>query len=349
MIAELYDKTLFVILLSTAWCAASLYPVLGPVATVGYLVWGYSFILLAVLDSQLNNKLIRFLYTASFLGVGYTALLTPLLVGLTLLNTLVFQYAGYNYASLTVYIAVGSATILSLYAVSKSYYVAVRQETIDLGLDTEYSVAHISDLHIGATLGARRLQNVAQTIEDIDPDFTVITGDIFDGSGWPNQATLQPLASIDDIYVSRGNHDYYFGGQALEQLHNIGATVLANEATKVQDIYLAGVDDIEYPNQIPSQEIDSLSDQSEQASILLYHRPDETEAFKDSTFNIMLSGHTHNGQIYPVKWLSSFSYKYLYGLHTFGEQYLNVTSGAGTGGPMMRLGTKNEVCLITIT
>jgi predicted MPP superfamily phosphohydrolase len=348
MIAELYDKTVFLIVLSTAFSALMIYPALGPALTIAYIAWGYSFILTASLDSAFNNEVVRFLYTVSFLGVGFTAILTPLLVVFSLLDWLLLQYVGLTYSSSTTTAAVALAIFLAVWAIIKSFYVSTRRVDFDLGVENPIHIAHISDLHVGATLGRQRLKQVVSSIKNIQPDFTVITGDILDGSGWPQNGSLEPLEELDLVFASRGNHDYYYGENTLERLEEANIKCLLNEAVIESDVFIAGVDDKEYPNQVPAQEITSFNPPTDLTSILLYHRPEEVDVFQDSSFDIMLSGHTHNGQILPLKWLASFVYTYLYGVYEFNGKYLNVSSGAGTGGPMMRLGTNNEVCHIVI-
>jgi predicted MPP superfamily phosphohydrolase len=348
MIAELYDKTVFLIVLSTMFSALMIYPALGAALTVAYAVWGFSFILTASLDSAFNNGIIRFLYTASFLGVGFTAILAPLLVAFTLLDWLLLQYVGLTYSSSTAIAAVTLAIILAVWGFVKSFYVYTRRVDLEVGRDEPIHIAHISDLHVGATLGRQRLKQVVSTIKDIQPDLTVLTGDLLDGSGWPQKGSLKPLERLDTVLASLGNHDYYYGENTMERLEEAGITCLRNQAVVESGLYVAGVDDKEYPDQIPAQEITTFNPPGDQTSVLLYHRPEEVDIFKDSSFDVMLSGHTHNGQILPLKWLASFVYTYLYGVYVFDDKYLNVSSGAGTGGPMMRLGTNNEVCHIVL-
>ena len=348
MIAELYDKTVFLIVLSTAFSALMIYPALGPVLTIAYIAWGYSFILTASLDSAFNNQVIRFLYTVSFLGVGFTAILAPLLVGFSILDWLLLQYVGLTYSTSTTIAAVTLAVILAVWATIKSFYVLKRRADFDVGVEETVHIAHISDLHVGATLGRQRLKQVVARIKDIKPDFTVITGDLLDGSGWPQNGSLNPLKELDTVLASLGNHDYYYGENTMKRLEEADINCLRNEAVLEKGLFIAGVDDKEYPDQIPAQEITSFNPPSDHTSILLYHRPEEVDVFQDSSFDIMLSGHTHDGQILPLKWLASFVYTYLHGVYKFNGKYLNVSSGAGTGGPMMRLGTNNEVCHIVI-
>lgn len=344
MLEELYDKTVILLTIATAFCALTIYPVIGPLVTTGYLIWAYSFFLTPILDRAFDNKPVKLLYTLSFTGAGFTAVLTPILGGVLVLDAIITQYTGISYSVTAIKIGFYTGLLLTLYGVIKSYYIHVREEIIDLNLDTELHLVHVSDLHIGASVGRKRMETIVEKIRDIDPDYTVITGDTLDGSGWPVAANLAPLRRLNSVYASMGNHDYYFGDDSEAYLEENGVTVLRNESTNNDDIFITGVDDIEYPDQVPSKHILDEDVPSDVPSILLYHRPDEDDAFKSSDYDVMLSGHTHNGQIYSNRFLLYLFYTHLYGLYIFEDnKYLNVTSGAGTGGPPIRLGTTSEI------
>ena len=349
MFNHLYDSVLGLLVLSTAVCAVLVYPVFGAGWTTAYAALSLLFFITTAVDRWVDNTVARWAYTASYLIPGFTAILTPILVGFTVFAAALSQYTGVLYTGIAVQSAVYTALVLSTYAVLKTFFIQTREETLDFGLDEPLTIAHCSDLHLGATLGLTRVTQVVDIIDEYDVDMTCLTGDLFDGSGWPQANNLEPFDRLDNVYVSLGNHDYYYGDHAKKMIRGSSMTLLDNTSMTTDEATLVGVTDTEYPQQVPGEHIQSLDPgQQDKLNILLYHRPEEIDVFQASTYDIMLSGHTHGGQIFSVKQIARLTYKYLEGLFRFDDKYLNVSSGAGTGGPTMRLGTANEVCILHI-
>ena len=96
--------------------------------------------------------------------------------------------------------------------------------------------------------------------------------------------------------------------------------------------------------------LDSLkSDFLGKPNILLYHAPTNIEQIKEAGVNLELCGHTHKGQLFPLKYIVNLIYKgYGYGLHQFGDYTLYVSSGTGSWGPPMRTGSDSEIVVITL-
>lgn len=345
MLAELYDSTAILLAVATALCAMLIYPVVGWWATALYIAWGSSIFLASSIDSYVDHTIVRTLYVISHLATGFTAILTTYLSVAVLATVLVSQYTAFQVANTLTATALIAAGLTAIGSVAYAYVIKTTTSHIAV---LDHDVAHISDLHLGASHGQRRLERVVDRIEAINPAFTVITGDVFDGSGWPAQGVLDPLSRLDNVYASLGNHDYYHGAEDVEsRLEQVGVTVLRNEVVDHGDVAIGGVDDIEFPDEVPGESIAALQPSDEQTSILLYHRPREVDAFQESSFDLMLSGHTHGGQILPLRVLLGLFTPYLSGTFDIGDGVLNVTTGAGTGGPIMRLGTTCEVCHLT--
>ena len=95
--------------------------------------------------------------------------------------------------------------------------------------------------------------------------------------------------------------------------------------------------------------LDDLPIDKEKPTILMYHTPVEWEDARKHGIDLMLSGHTHNGQIFPFTLLVRLSFKYINGLYRKGSKYLHVSPGTGTWGPPMRLGSRNQITLLTLT
>ena len=91
--------------------------------------------------------------------------------------------------------------------------------------------------------------------------------------------------------------------------------------------------------------------QSGNPTILLYHVPYPSTVYqaRDAGVNLMLSGHTHKGQMFPLNYITKLVYKgFDFGLHNFGDFYLYTSVGTGTWGPPMRSGNSPEIVQITL-
>ena len=205
----------------------------------------------------------------------------------------------------------------------------------------------ISDVHLGSN-PASHLENICRMIEDEPYDALLIGGDLFDSSAFQPE-DLAPLRTITKpIYFVTGNHEYYVANHEgkLESLADYNIISLANEAIMHDEIQLVGLSD----NQpVVEQARHAAALVSEPYfSLCLVHQPGLWGRQPKAT-DLMLSGHTHNGQIFPFSWLVRLQFKAVYGLYQEGPCQIYVSSGAGTWGPPMRLGTQNEIIHLTIS
>ena len=103
-------------------------------------------------------------------------------------------------------------------------------------------------------------------------------------------------------------------------------------------------------NLLKNKQIEIIKDKysKEKLNLILIHKP----SIWDQVYNecdLMLSGHTHNGQIFPFNFFVRMQFKFKYGLYTFNNSKLYVSSGSGTWGPKMRLGTVNEIIFFNLS
>ena len=147
-----------------------------------------------------------------------------------------------------------------------------------------------------------------------------------------------------------GNHDEFSdSAKIMNALRNVGVCVLDNEKVTVHGIQIVGVqdgaarDDREFREILVRSRIDRSC-----ASILLNHQPSHLSIPKDAGISLQLSGHTHRGQSFPFTWFTKRIFRqFTYGLHRFGELMVYTSSGIGTWGPPMRVGTYPEIVVIT--
>jgi predicted MPP superfamily phosphohydrolase len=223
-----------------------------------------------------------------------------------------------------------------------------------------YKLVQISDVHVSATIGRGLVDSLVASVNALDPDLVVITGDLVDGSVKELGALVAPFAGLrtrHGVYFVTGNHEYLSGvHEWLEFLPTLGVRVLRNEHVQVagdDGFDLIGIDDPSGSSWAQGHGPDlgaALRGRDEtRASILLAHRPDDVSEASRRGIGLQLSGHTHGGQIAPLGWaLERIRQPYVFGLYDVGGTTLYVTSGAGYWGPPMRLATRAEIVLFEL-
>jgi len=238
----------------------------------------------------------------------------------------------------------------------------IRTEWIILNTDKlpytvpSFRIVQISDTHFGQTNNLRLALKITRTIDDLEPDLLVSTGDVLD-DGLMDKGKVEQLFRDLNVkcgkFASTGNHDFIAGNieNAAEFMENSGFRLLRNESVMVTDfLSIAAVDD---PRGISLEESPGISEEKILADlspnnirILLKHRPsiDENSIGK---FDLQLSGHTHKGQIFPWSLIVSLFHPYMSGLHELGKgSFIYVNRGAGTWGPPIRFLAPPEITVI---
>ncbi len=206
----------------------------------------------------------------------------------------------------------------------------------------------ISDVHIGSR-SQSFLENIVYKINNLKPDFVCITGDFIDATG-VSESRLKSLKSIvGPVYFSIGNHEKYEDlDEILDRMKNLGVCNLRNTGVMFRDdIQIIGIDDMDDAMQVGRQ-LQHIDVKSGVFNVLMYHRPRGLEAVADANIDLMLSGHTHNGQIFPFNLVVGRVFDKVKGLYKLGEARLYVSQGTGTWGPVMRFGTQSEITLFEL-
>jgi len=257
--------------------------------------------------------------------------------------------------------ALGVGALLSLIAVIQGMRPpVVREYEVHLrGLPQEMDgtvLVAVSDLHLGSLIGERWLEARLAQVRTLDPDMVALLGDIFEGHGRAQGRLLELLGDLSaplGVWGVHGNHESYGrrrgGNSAVEEA---GVEVLRNRWIQVQPgLVVAGVDDLS-PRRAESEGRDmvigALSGRPDDATVFLSHRPLQAETAADEGVGLMLSGHTHAGQVWPFGYLVQREYPYLAGRYEVGQMTLIVCRGTGTWGPRMRLWRPGEILKVTL-
>ena len=234
-------------------------------------------------------------------------------------------------------------------------------------------IVQISDLHLGPILQENFLRHVVEQINQLDPELVVITGDLLDGS---SDGISDYIKLLDDIssqqgtYFITGNHEGYRGTQdSLAVLSKTNIRILDDEIVDLGGLQLIG---ISYPGFGSESNIRETIENNpdfdpEETNILLFHSPTsigssleehsslywkpsvDFQDARDLDIELQLSGHTHQGQIFPFTWLTKWIYQgYEYGLHQIGDFQIYITSGTGVWGPTLRTGGKSEIVVLEL-
>ena len=192
-------------------------------------------------------------------------------------------------------------------------------------LKTPVRFVQISDVHIGSR-SRQFLENVMARVNSLSPDFLCITGDLIDAPGI-GEDTLVSLKSVSGpVYYCTGNHEKYEDfEEILARLDSLGVVVLRDTCLHHrEDLQVIGIDDMEDAMQVKRQ-LDRMEVDGEAFNLVLYHRPRGLEAAAAAGVNLIISGHTHNGQIYPFNFLVGRVFDRIKGMYQIGNarQYVN--------------------------
>lgn len=210
----------------------------------------------------------------------------------------------------------------------------------------------LSDMHLGYHNTRNDLAKWVDFINAEHPDAVLIAGDIVDFS-------IQPLLKAGmaaefrrlnaPVYACLGNHDYYAGEENSERFYReAGIHLLRDTAVAIgKGITIVGRDDRTNTHRKPLNEMMKTVDGT-QYTILLDHQPYHLEAAERQHVDFQFSGHTHNGQVWPINWIESAIYEKAYGRLTKGETHYYVSSGIGIWAGKFRIGTQSEYVVLTL-
>jgi hypothetical protein len=241
--------------------------------------------------------------------------------------------------------------------VIESYEVSVRNLPDHLD---GFRMAVLSDLHVGeAAIGAEWLSARIDQVKALKPDGIVLVGDLFEREAVPEEmiSVMRQLSAPAGVFAVRGNHDSPRSGRpdvTFEILSGAGIPLLENRAVPAANgLVMAGVDDLTtVRRRTPGREtalLDAaLSSRTPGTTVFLSHTPWLVDRAAETGVDLMISGHTHQGQIWPFTYLVRMVYPYVGGRYTIGDMTLIVCRGTGTWGPRMRLFRPGEISLIRL-
>ncbi|MDR1887102.1 MAG: metallophosphoesterase [Prevotellaceae bacterium] len=208
-----------------------------------------------------------------------------------------------------------------------------------------------SDLHLGYLSGTNKLNDFVELINSQNPDIVLLCGDIFDRSTRPVEsknmvAKLREIRATMGVYAVPGNHEYYGNREkAFRYLSEAFILLRDSIAQPAEDIYIVGRDDRTNKNRKSLEELMRGIDRNK-LIILLDHQPHHLEEAQAAGVDFQFSGHTHDGQVWPVSAITRTMYEKSYGYLKKGNTQYYITSGLGLWGAHLRIGTRSEIVVL---
>lgn len=212
-------------------------------------------------------------------------------------------------------------------------------------------VLYLSDIHIAKKSDLPFLYKLVDLINSVDADFVIINGDFIDGKGF-DVGDFKILDSINkEVLYTYGNHEAYAGNEYVYSLLSpTKLRLLSDEKTILKGWEILGLADMhgfdsQANRRLLGHKLEQFKWETDLPKLLILHEPIGPEIAEQYGINFQVAGHTHNGQLFPFTLFVKIAFPYIKGLYTFATSSLFVSSGAGTWGPPMRLGSRSEVIL----
>ncbi len=247
---------------------------------------------------------------------------------------------------------------LSLKALAQSHHVMMQREVIELpNLPSAWhgkKVVFFADTHYGSIHREQAAKNAVKLIENEQPDLILMGGDFFDGPPIDPELVTAPYkeltARIPTYFVS-GNHEEY-GKKAdfLKSLEQNGFRIINDKKEILDGLQIVGLDFMTTrTHAATAMTLQHLELDRTLPTIVLKHIPRHVEEIEAAGGHLMLSGHTHRGQIWPASMVTHFVYHgFDYGLKSYKNLSVFTTSGTGSWGPPQRFGSRPEIAVFTL-
>lgn len=251
----------------------------------------------------------------------------------------------------------GAAGVVALYGVVNASWIRVTRFRVELtGLPEAWvgrTAAVVTDLHLGNVRRGPFVRRIVRQLNGLSPDIVFLSGDLFDGT---RLDPLQAIAALTGLqtplgtYFVTGNHDERFSRQEIfEAVRRVGVRILDNEAVTVDGVRVVGIHDEEASDPgLLATLLEQAGVQRAEPSILITHQPANLEVAEKAGVALQVSGHTHAGQFWPWNLIVARIWgRFSYGLNRIGAMWVVTSSGVGTWGPPLRVGTRSEIVLVT--
>jgi predicted MPP superfamily phosphohydrolase len=221
----------------------------------------------------------------------------------------------------------------------------------------ELRIVEVSDIHITGYTRISTMQDLVERINALDADVVVFVGDIVDGEPEPYiekdlMSVFRGIKSRHGVYGALGNHEYHGGGveKAVQMYNDSNIKMLVDDVAIIDELNISIIGRNDYSQRKTRLTIGELVAMAKPESMLLVldHQPQAAMEAKGAGIDLQLSGHTHNGQIFPVNFIVKFIYDNPWGHKLYDAFNLIVSCGYGTWGPPMRTRSYSEIVVVDV-
>lgn len=297
------------------------------------------------------------------LGSYWMAIIQYAMILLPIADTaaIIMHYIGFPKEKIIFW--VGSMTLLSFVAIFaygsfNAWRPIVRTYEIEIpkkaGHLSHLRIAMASDMHFGILSGKAHLQRLVKKVNEMKADLILLPGDIIDDEPGPFMAknmdeVMKQMKAPLGVFGVLGNHEYY--GRKIPEfvklMQDIDIKILMDEVVEIGDLYLIGRKDRTDKNRKPLEELLEGMDKT-RPIILMDHQPYGLDQAESHGIDVMLSGHTHRGQMAPNHLITKKMYELDWGYIKKNQLHVIVSSGFGFWGPPLRIGSRSEIIQLNI-
>lgn len=302
-------------------------------------IMAYTFLFLIVIDLfRLINHFVPFFPSFITSNIEQSKRIVAIAVGVLVLSSVIGGY------------------INTKMIVIKKYSIDIKKKAGEL---KSLNLAVASDLHLGTINSYEFMYNVSEKINKLNPDVILLAGDIIDEDLGPVikydvGEHLQRLKAKYGVYAVTGNHEFIGGAEpAVEYLTKHNINVVRDKALKIGDaFYIVGRED-RASRQFSGKQRKELSDIIKEVDkslpiIMMDHQPFNLEQASQNGVDLQLSGHTHNGQLWPFNYIVEKVYELAWGYRLINNTHYYVSCGVGGWGPPIRTGSRPEIINIML-
>lgn len=321
------------------------------------LLMGFFFIIAKIYLNFYGNNFIVIII--SFIGAFYLAFLNYMFFIFIFIDVFSFINKRCQFSKIkdTCIYRTGIATAVLIVILSHiNIYIPVIKKyelKTDKKLNKDIKIVMISDIHLSNISAKWYWRKVVREINDIEPDFIAIAGDMIDNDTKQiNEAEyidiFSGLKSKNGVYSVLGNHEYYGKVEKnIKFIEKCNINLLQDDFKIIDDVNIVGRNDRHFKNRKKLQDIMINIDKTKY-TILIDHTPNNLKDAKENNIDLKLSGHTHNGQFFPWNMVTKYMYEVDRGLLTKGSTNYIVSSGIGIWGPPIRNFSRPEIVVINI-
>lgn len=299
----------------------------------------YTFLFLIVVDLlRLVNHFIPFFPAFITSNIEQAKKVTAIIVGVLVLSSVIGGY------------------INTKMIVMKKYSIDIKKNAGEL---KSLNIAVASDLHLGTINSYEFMYYVSEKINSLNPDLILLAGDIIDEDLGPVikydvGEHLQRLKAKYGVHAVTGNHEFIGGAEpAVEYLLKHNVNVIRDNALKIGNaFYIVGREDRasrQFSGKLRKELSEIMKDVDKSLPIIMMdHQPFNLEQAEKNGVDLQLSGHTHNGQLWPFNYIVEKVYELAWGYKVIGNTHYYVSSGVGGWGPPVRTGSRPEIINIKL-